>query len=246
MLGTVESPRVLLIIDQLEEWHARAAGEETEHLVQEIGEACRCSQARLLLLAMLRSDSLQEFLSSAHLAPFVEDTVIPLGPLRREDVREAIIGPLEMADVEVSEGLVRRLIEEFTGGSDIAFLQMLLIRLWQHVGECELTTLDEEHLEAIGGSFGPIWSVLQSVAPRLSKRERRRAVRAIEARLVSPDGTRMTADWDGFPASVRPTLETLVNARLLVTHRGEEGQRVVTLVHDVVATEWERVRAALR
>ena len=237
---------VLLVVDQLEELLTASDEEAARRFVSVLKQALNDENGQVFCLATLRSDylaALQAHSLWQH-TPFRE---ISLGPLTPAHFTEIITRPAVLAGIELESGLVETMVRD-TGTADaLPLLAFTLNRLWREYGRDKEITL-EEYRDRVGGLEGSIRheaeAVLGSVKPGPKQLEEvRRAFRQMARINEQGHYTKRTLHWDELPASVHPTMEAFVAARLLVSGVDEDsGGRTLEVAHEAIFRAWDKLR----
>ncbi|MGW4032433.1 nSTAND1 domain-containing NTPase [Streptomyces sp. NPDC004838] len=174
------------------------------------------------------------------LAGALKDSVLLVGPMTREQLREAVVGPATAERLIVERTLTARIVAEVAdepGG--LPLMSHALLEVWRRRRG---RTLTEEAYETIGGVQGAIAHTAEEVFATFTEHEAD-AARAVLLRLISPgDGsedTRRPAERAELVLSdaYAHVLERLVHARLLTVD-----DTSVNLAHEALITGWPRLR----
>lgn len=132
------APRLLLVLDQLEELFTQAPAAEQDLFIAALRALRR--DARVTLVAVLRS----EFLGLLKASPLWIDRddsyLFDLGPMNDEGLREVIIGPARSVGVEIDPALVDDLVRDARQEpAALPLLQVTLRQLWADVDQYYLS-----------------------------------------------------------------------------------------------------------
>ncbi|WP_435593185.1 NACHT and WD repeat domain-containing protein [Nocardia sp. bgisy118] len=246
---------LLLIIDQFEELFTVCADEQERDEFLALLDRHATQTDNVAVVLALRADFYARCLDYPVLQESLEKRSYLLGPMRVDELTEAITGPAERAGLKLEPGLDELVITELCGLGDhrtrqsydpgaLPLLSHVMAATWQHREGRKLTVAG---YRAAGGVVGSVaataeqaWSELsdpqQSAAKdvllglvtvaRDSRDTRRIAVRpALQQR--SPD-----------PLSAATALELLVRTRLVTLDADS-----VFLTHEIVLDAWPRLRA---
>lgn len=233
---------LLMVVDQFEEVFTlcRDPGERAEFI--DLLLAARHPESRIRVVVAVRADFYGRCAEHRELAESLRDANLLVGPMNREELREAIVQPALAAGLIVERALTARLVEEAAdevGG--LPLMSHALRETWRR-RQGKMLTLDG--YEAAGGVHGAIAHTAEQVYTRLSPAQAEVA-RRILLRLVNPgeqaQDTRRPADraeldLDGS-ADVALVLEHLARARLLILH-----EDVVEIAHEALLVSWPRLR----
>jgi eukaryotic-like serine/threonine-protein kinase len=241
-----EGTGLVIFVDQLEEMVTLSDPEQTA-LVGEVLALLASSVPGVRILATVRGDFLTRVTKIPSLGEEMTRALYVLHPLAAKGVRDAIVGPARAKNVAFeSEALVAELTETATraeGG--LPLLQFALAEMWdaRDVGRALITS---GALQSIGGVAGALArhadGVFASMLP-----EHRAIARRVLTKLVTPEQTRarLTEAAFGIPnPALRPTLDVLVRARLLIARESDEGA-AYELAHEALITGWSTLRGWL-
>ncbi|CAM5443237.1 hypothetical protein SVIOM74S_02128 [Streptomyces violarus] len=148
----------LLIVDQFEELFALCLDEAER--VRFIGELCARASDGLPVAIGLRADFYGHCLPHPPLLAALRARALPLGPMRPEDLREAIIEPAAAAGLTLEPGLMEVLLRDLgavggTGTCEAGALPLLSHALrvtWQQRVEDTLTVAGYERTGGVHGA----------------------------------------------------------------------------------------------
>jgi hypothetical protein len=199
-----------------------------------------------------------EFLGDAEqfwgLPEAIGDNLLLVSRMTREEMREAIEGPVAVAGAEISRVLVHRLLNDAAGHHDqLGLLQHALRRTWDKWNSSgSVATPDLADLEAVGGFTGALEQALESILANLSP-ESVETSRKIFQRLVEHDAsgrhfrrpTRLSelADVAGVP---RDAVIGIIDrfhhlAGYVLVDAGENP--IIDISHEAIIRHWPRLQA---
>lgn len=136
---------LLLVVDQFEDFFAYT-GPEAQPFLTRLSTLIQAPTAKLILT--LRADFYEQLMESP-LWPVVEQRLVPILPLDRAGLADAIVRPAAAVGVDVEPALVERLLGEGAGARGVLpFLQETLVMLWGRLTTPLLTLRDYEALTA--------------------------------------------------------------------------------------------------
>ncbi|MGW6454762.1 nSTAND1 domain-containing NTPase [Streptomyces sp. NPDC055078] len=192
------------------------------------------------VLIAVRADFYGRCAEHPALADALKDSVLLVGPMTPEQLREAVVGPATAERLIVERALTARIVADVAdepGG--LPLMSHALLETWRRRHGRTLTV---SAYEAIGGVRGAIAHTAEEIFTSLTD-EQSRAARALLLRLISPgeggQDTRRPAERTELlqsPESER-VLERLVRARLLTVD-----DTSVDLAHEALITGWPRLR----
>ncbi|MGW3436248.1 nSTAND1 domain-containing NTPase [Streptomyces bacillaris] len=241
----------LLVVDQFEELFTVCRDPaEREDFVEAL-LAAREPDSRLRVVVALRSDFFGRFTQHAGLAQAYQESHVLVGPMNREELREAVTKPVSVRGLNVQRTLTERAVSEVE--NDPAALPLMSYALDQAWRFRTGHLLDEKAYDAAGGLHGAIAQQAESTYAAFTPAQAAHACRVL-LRLVTPgdDGpcTRRRVRHAELHASLdeegiretRTVVEALVAARLLILDEDDE----VDLAHEALLTSWPRLRERVR
>jgi WD40 repeat protein/transcriptional regulator with XRE-family HTH domain len=260
-----EAGEQLVLVDQFEELFTVCEdAEERERFLGRLEELTAPDAAtRVGVVVALRIDFYAELVATGHLVEPLQHAQVLVGPMEREELTSAIVGPAQRAGVTVDEDLVALVLRDFVPSGAIGvhhdagalpLLSHALLETWQRSRRGRMTVAD---YHAAGGIDGAIERSAERVYAELSS-EQQALVRQLFLRLVHLQGdtlaTRRPATYDeldglsttgpgaadaarGSSAPLSALLDRFVDARLLTAHRS-----TVEITHEALLAAWPRLR----
>jgi hypothetical protein len=174
--------RLLLVVDQWEELYAQAKSvDDRQRFLDLILQATAGGSVTVVLT--LRGDFYGRALEDRAFADRLQNAVVNLGPMRREELKRAVTEPAAKVGLCFEDGLVDHILEEV--GSEpgsLPLLEFLLTELW---ARRERGLLTHGAHAAIGGVKRAIATRAEVELERLTL-EQREALRRVMIRLVTP------------------------------------------------------------
>ena len=231
--------RLVIAVDQFEELFAACRDErERAAFADALVAAVRDPRRRALVLIALRADFYGRCASYPELWRMLGANHIPVGPMRRDELRRAIVLPAQRAGLRVDDALVDALVADVQGEPGaLPLLSTALLELWQ---ERDGQRLAYPAYERAGGVQGAVARLAERVYAELDPDERQRA-RSILVRLAGV-GEGGVAVRRRLPlAELEPeVLAKLADGRLVIIS-GEEAE----VAHEALLREWPRLGAWL-
>lgn len=176
------------------------------------------------------------------LAEALQSATLPVRPMTREELREAVVGPATAAGLRVERELTARIVEEAADQPGaLPLLSHALRETWRRRRSGLLTLAAYEE---VGGVHGAIAAAAEEVYGRLSPAQALTAQRLLLALITPGDGTADTrrplgrAELREWPdPEVPAVLERLARARLVTLDEDH-----VELAHDALITGWPRLQ----
>ena len=256
-----QDARVVIAIDQFEELLGRsdereaATTTEADDFFSVLAELLKLEGSRVLILATLRSD----FLGSLQLHPSRLESQagdpILLGPMDVDGFRQVIEGPARRVGLRLETGLSDRLVRDTPSGDALPLLAFTLRELWD--GRADGAGLTLKQYDDFGGLAGAVQRKADEVLSTsgATAEEIEALERAFIDHLVrlTSDGqaAKQPARLQALPAPSRRLVGLFVEARLLVSGKGSDGD-AVEIAHEALLRTWptlmtwiERGREAL-
>ncbi|MET9961776.1 trypsin-like peptidase domain-containing protein [Streptomyces sp. NPDC006326] len=247
-VGDRTDGKLLVVLDQAE----ALLGDDSEAKMDECADllfARRSPGSALRVLVVLRSDFMDAVLKHPRLGPALHDgTAVPLTPMTREQLEEAITKPLErIPAVAYDPGLDRRILDD-TGGDPgiLPLLGFVLRQLWERQAGGRLPAAA---YEAMGGVSGALEA--HSEAAWKACVEGREEVEQEALRLLTglvrmlPGGTmplrRRLSRQEAGEARWR-IAQSLAERRLLVLYGGKGEPETAELAHESLISTWPTLR----
>ena len=186
--------RLLLVVDQWEELYAQAKSlDDRQRFLDLILQAT--TDGAVTVVLTLRGDFYGRALEDRAFADRLQNAVVNLGPMRREELKRAVTEPAAKVGLGFEDGLVDRILDEVgSEPGNLPLLEFLLTELW---ARRERGLLTHAAYAAIGGVKGAIATRAEAELERLTP-EQREALRRVMIRLVTPGegqaDTRATAE----------------------------------------------------
>ena len=215
--------RLMLVVDQWEELFTQTESDSVRRaFIEQILDAT--AHAPLTVVLTLRGDFFSRAITSQRdLADRLQGAQVNLGPMTRDELRQAIELPAQKAGLSFEPNLVDLILEHATAETgNLPLLEFVLRELWQ-ARDVNKRRMQRQAYDHIGQVKGAIAQWADAVFKRLTQGDVAAKARFKSAllRLVrSVDGepdTRQRVPLADFDAANRALLERLVTERLLVT-----------------------------
>src|SRR5262249_38130725 len=135
MIGEVlkfrrNTDRLLLVVDQWEELYTQCRDEiQRNFFIKSLLDATECERCSVVLT--LRGDFYDDALSNRDLADRLQDGVVNIGPMTRDELRRAIVEPANKAGLSFQDGLVDSILADVgSEPGNLPLLEFLLTSLW--------------------------------------------------------------------------------------------------------------------
>ncbi|MGW4947903.1 nSTAND1 domain-containing NTPase [Actinoplanes sp. NPDC004185] len=230
-----DGPALVLLVDQLEEAGpdtARTVTGYLHHLAEAAGTLPDGSP-RLLIVLTLRGGQL-DAVATGETAEAMQAGLVLVAPMTAGQLRAAVTAP----GAAFEPGLVERIVTDAgTEPGTLPLLEFTLDRLWQRREHGLLTHAGYDELGGVEGAVA-------RYADRTYERDPVRSRRLLVL-LAGPDDDglfrRRPLRLADLPSGLRPTLDRLVAARLVVVGPGAAGEPVVELAHEALIRAWPRL-----
>ncbi|ULR51753.1 AAA family ATPase [Streptomyces deccanensis] len=236
-----DEPESWVVVDQFEEVFTLCRDREERARFIDLLLAARDPGSRVRVVIAVRADFYARCAEHRELADALSRASLLVGPMKAEELREAVVKPAQAVGLLVERELTARLVEEVLdepGG--LPMLSHVLLETWRRRRSRMLTLAG---YQAAGGVRGAIAATAEEVYGQLSP-EQARTARQLLLRMVEPgQGTPDTrrpltraemAEWAAPEVPV--IVDRLTRARLLTAD--EDG---VQLAHEALITCWPRL-----
>jgi WD40 repeat protein len=258
---------VLIIVDQFEEifrFVRASAGVDYQNdaaaFVKLILEASRSCDVAIYIVLTMRSDFLGECSLFWELPESVNDCQYLIPRLTRDQLREAIAGPVAVGGAKITPRLVSRLLNDAGDDPDqLPILQHALMRTWdehRRTGD-DHEALDLPHYETIGGMAQALSLHADEAFAELSDDRSREVAERLFKRLTEkgPDNReiRRPATLTEICASIGSTASEVITVIDTFRRPGRsflmppiaaplEAESVIDISHESLIRGWKRLR----
>jgi len=233
---------LVLFIDQLEELFMPPAEQYRKAFVDLIAAAADIR--RLRTVVTLRADFYAHCTQWQPLVRLLRDSgSYPLGLPGPQALAEMITRPATAAGLQFDDGLVDRILQDTgTGPGALALMEFMLSKLHERRAGTRLTTATYDELKGVAGVIEERaeaavreanGSIDESAVAALF-----RALVTVDPRTGSPVRRRATLADLG---DIRPLVDRLVAARLLIAGQGDARDGAVEVAHEAVLEHWTRL-----
>ena len=241
--GLKPGDRLVVAVDQLEEVFTLCGDEgERAAFLDRLAAAAGDTQRRALISVALRADFYGRCAPHTRFAALLSSSHVLVGPMRREELEQAIELPATRAGLVVEQALVDNLVDDVAaepGG--LPLLSTMLLELWRMR---DGRVLSVESYAASGGVRGAVARLAEAAYLQFDEAGRRIA-RGLLLRLAHGEDGALVRRRLRFVELERidgaePVLAALTDARLLTVSDGE-----VELSHEALLQQWPRYRVWL-
>jgi WD40 repeat protein len=248
ILHKTQTTRFLLVADQFEELYSLCSESDRQSCVDELLETIE-HLSQFAIVLTLRADFCEQALAYRPLATALRRYPPELlGPMTPEELRTAIEKPANVQGIRLAEGLTERILDAIEAApAQLPLLEFALTLLWERQSNGALT---HAAYDAIGGVEQVLTSYAEQVYASLDETAQQQA-QQIFTQLVHPGAgtadTRRLATRSEIGEAAWQLIPTLVNARLIVSHRDDAAaEEVVELAHEALIQEWQRLQQWLK
>jgi tetratricopeptide (TPR) repeat protein len=252
-IGDARNATVLLPIDQFEEVFTVAVAAERAAFLELLTTALDAQRALpLLVVATGRSDVLDGLIEAGELARVTESYALPLMPLER--VKRLVEGPAAVAGLHVDPGLAERIARDLQSSEALPLLAQMLSLLHQRGDPTRLSLADYDALGDAARGLNPIQNSVrlvadQAIAGKNPTEHELTALRdafvphLVRVRLDDGKRVRQAARMSDLPHDALRLVQALIDARLLIAHRGhavsdEPTDTIVEVAHEALFKAW--------
>jgi WD40 repeat protein/serine/threonine protein kinase len=247
---TNEGEEILLFVDQFEEVFTLADEKQRSHILKIIHHAVMAEDSRLRVLLTLRADFYGRPLMYNEFGTLLKQRNETVLPMNTDELRKAIAGPAEHANLKLEEGLTDAIIADVS--EQPGALPLLQYALTELFNKREGATLTRQSYNEIGGVAGALATRAAELYQRLSP-ESRNVARQLFLRLVSPgEGTEDTrrrvyrselSSIIGDRTTMDGIIDTYGRFRLLSFDRDPRTREpTVEIAHEALIREWDELR----
>jgi len=245
----VESKRLLLVADQLEELYTLCPDPNLQRrfidsLLAASESGAKKAGPSLVILLSLRADFMGQALSHRPFAERLQDASLMLGPMTREELRAAIEKPALKQGAAFEDGLVNRILDDVGDEpGNLPLLEFALTLLWERA---ESGWLTHKAYDAVGKVDGALARYAEEVYAALDEGQQE-AARRIFLQLIRPgqgtEDSRRVATRAEVGEQNWPLAQYLADCRLVVTGLDSAGAQIVEVVHEALIGGWDRLQS---
>ena len=217
---------ILLFADQFEELYTTCLDdlEEQHRFLDALLPTVGVQTSVCKFLLTMRADFLSKALAYRPFADALQGRDLKIGPMQREELRQAIEQPAALRNVQIEDGLTDRILEAVAAKpGELPLVQFTLTELWLRQTPPAADSqgrLTHAAYEEIGGVQQALAQYAEREFNKLTKDEQQRA-QSIFTQLVQPgagtEDTRRIATRAEIGEADWPLVAKLADARLVVT-----------------------------
>ncbi|MGI9599144.1 MAG: serine/threonine-protein kinase, partial [Acidimicrobiales bacterium] len=240
-----DGPSTLLAIDQFEElFTLNSQRSDRELFLETLASMTESEHSRIKIAIALRADFYGVCATYPWLSDRINESQLLVGPMSRQELRDAITIPAQRAGLRLESGLADAILDDVGGGGAasggaLPLLGHALMETWLRRRGSQMTL---EGYHAAGGVSGAIAQRAEEIFTQLSPDEQT-AARHLLLQLINPgEGTpdtrrRVRRDSLGTTEGLPDVLEKLAAARLLTVD-----DEAVEVAHEALIQSWPRLR----
>ncbi|MEG3860106.1 nSTAND1 domain-containing NTPase [Microcoleus sp. herbarium12] len=245
---------LLLFIDQFEELYKQDINQKEQAIfIEQILNAIKNTK-KLTIVFTIRADFWAYVLSDRDLTDAIQDANVPLAPMNRIELQDAIEKPAHSQGVQIEARLTDQMLNTVEGKpGNLPLVEFALTQLWEEQSEGKLTN---EAYQKIGGVENALAKHAQEQYDALNKSEQRK-VQQIFIQLVYPgqgtEDTRRLATRSEVGTDNWDVVAKLADARLVVTgsrtleatltadfqESNSASEETVEVIHETLITKWK-------
>jgi WD40 repeat protein/serine/threonine protein kinase len=238
------SETIVLVLDQAEEL-VTLCRDEVERAAFAQALAAVRDESRVRVVLTLRDDFLMRLQRLPGLGERLSGGIHLLGTPSRGDLRRILTEPARRLGYEYDDpALVDEMVAAVVDNpSALALLSFTAARMWE-LRDRQFHRLGRRVYTSIGGVGGALAQHAEDVIQHMSGEERE-LVREAFRHLVTADGTRAVITKSELSELLGPqaarVIESLVQARLVVTSEASGGVVTVEITHEALLESWPRL-----
>ena len=240
--------RLLLVVDQWEELYTLSDEQESLCFINRLLETI--PHVPLHIVLTLRGDFYGHALAQRSLADALQDAVINLGPMNREELRRAVVMPAGQVGLAYEAGLESRILDDVGDEpGNLPLLEFVLKGLWEERRGGMLHHAAYEAMEGVQGAMAKrAEEVCETICGQGAIREDK--LRSVFLDLVHTEegakDTRRRLEMDKLSDEAKEVVARLTRERLLVSGRDEAtGKEILEVAHEALIRRWKRLQAWL-
>ncbi|MGV0107221.1 pentapeptide repeat-containing protein [Nostoc sp. DSM 114160] len=252
LITAAQTQRVVLVVDQFEEAFTQCQDIiKRQQFFECVLGALQRDDNKLCLIITMRADFFGKCLEQEYggLAKKIQDHLVTVTPMIREELETAIIKPAEQVNLAVEPELVSQMIADVEDSpGSLPLLQYTLTELWQQRTEERLTLTTYSKL---GGVRGTLQTRATEVYESLSLEEQQATKRIFLELTQLGEGTEDTrrqvlqrdlVSSQHPEAAINRIIQRLADEKLVVTSTLSNQIAVVDVAHEVLIRHWLLLR----
>ncbi|MEH1914578.1 nSTAND1 domain-containing NTPase [Nostoc sp.] len=251
-ITAAQTQRVVLVVDQFEEAFTQCQDiTKRQQFFECVLGALQRDDNKLCLIITMRADFFGKCLEQEYggLAKKIQDHLVTVTPMNREELETAIIKPAQQVNLAVEPELVSQMIADVEDSpGSLPLLQYTLTELWQQKTEEQLTL---NAYTRLGGVRGTLQKRATEVYESLSLEEQQATKRIFLELTQLGEGTedtrRQVVQQDLVTsqhpeAVINRIIQRLADEKLVVTSTLSNQIAVVDVAHEALIRHWLLLR----
>ena len=241
--------RLLLVVDQWEELYTLAEPTQTQAFIEALLRATAVTPLDVVLT--LRGDFYGRALSHRPLADRLQDGIVNLGPMNREELHRAVVEPAGKVGLTYQPGLAERILDDVGDEpGNLPLLEFVLKGLWEERRGGELHHDAYGAMDGVEGAMArraeEVWRSVHEKGPQIEDKLRRVFLDLVHTEEGALD-TRRRVQLDKLDQEARELVGQLAHERLLVTGRDDaSGREILEVAHEALIRHWGRLQNWLK
>ena len=258
LVQTAGTSRIVLVIDQFEESFTLCQDvSERQRFFQCLLDALSLTENKLCLVLAMRADFFSKCLEQNYsgLARQIQNYMVAVTPLNREELQTAIVEPAKQVDLLIEPELVKQMMTDVEGAPGILpLLQYTLAELWKQQSDGQLRLREYSNM---GGVTGTLQQRATAIYEDFPKEQQATVKHVFLALTQLGDGTEDTRRRVLKPdlvntfhsaGQVDEVIQKLADEKLVVTSEvmsksaPSERLTVVDVAHEALIRHWALLR----
>ncbi|MEA5622003.1 pentapeptide repeat-containing protein [Nostoc sp. UHCC 0251] len=252
LITAAQTQRVVLVVDQFEEAFTQCQDiTKRQQFFECVLGALQRDDNKLCLIITMRADFFGKCLEQEYsgLAKKIQDHLVTVTPMNREELETAIIKPAQQVNLAVEPELVSQMIADVENSpGSLPLLQYTLTELWQQRTEEQLTL---SAYSKLGGVRGTLQTRATEVYESLSLEEQKATKRIFLELTQLGEGTedtrRQVVQRDLVTSQhpegvINRIIQRLADEKLVVTSTLSNQIAVVDVAHEALIRHWLLLR----
>ncbi|MEH2156115.1 nSTAND1 domain-containing NTPase [Nostoc sp.] len=252
LITAAQTQRVVLVVDQFEETFTQCQDiTKRQQFFECLLGALQRDDNKLCLIITMRADFFGKCLEQEYggLAKKIQEHLVTVTPMNREELETAIIKPAQQVNLEVEPELVSQMIADVENSpGSLPLLQYTLTELWQQRTQERLTLTTYSKL---GGVRGTLQTRATEVYESLSLEEQQATKRIFLELTQLGEGTedtrRQVVQRDLVSSqhpevAINRIIQRLADEKLVVTSTLSNQVAVVDVAHEALIRHWLLLR----
>ncbi|MEH2012711.1 nSTAND1 domain-containing NTPase [Nostoc sp.] len=252
LITAAQTQRVVLVLDQFEEAFTQCQDiTKRQQFFKCVLCALQRDDNKLCLIITMRADFFGKCLEQEYggLAKKIQERLVTVTPMNREELETAIIKPAEYMNLAVEPELVSQMIADVENSpGSLPLLQYTLTELWQQRTEERLTLTMYSKLGGVRGTLQTrATEVYESLSPEEQQATKRIFLELTQLGEGTEDTRRQVLQRDlvtsQYPeAVINRIIQRLADEKLVVTSTLSNQIAVVDVAHEALIRHWLLLR----